>query len=295
MKYLKKLKHADDLGWLDLATSSRKREVSSLKFMKPEIKKRYKSYDSEISKFTECPSGTDFPCDDDKELLIDFYEHAPKKLNDEIIKRRTKHELKDCPFCGMPLKPLTLDHFIPKSKWPEYSIFPNNLVPQCRECAPIKGEKYFDDGTQKCIFISPIYSDLLEKINLQIKISYENVNHKYDFEISFRVDPKIDKDDEIRLISHIKTLKIKSRIELYCRETVVGLINSCQAKKFNLKMVLLARKEERFVDVNSVRDWQTALYLELLEHVGFFNYLESLMPKAASNKTTKTATKTLNI
>ncbi|WP_133407290.1 HNH endonuclease [Parashewanella tropica] len=295
MKYLKALKHPDDLGWLELAISSRKKEVSSLKFIKPDITKRYKGYDSEITKFEECPADTVFPCDEDKELLIDFYEHAPKKLNEEIIKRRNKHELKDCPYCGMPLRPLTLDHFIPKSTWPEYSILPNNLVPQCRGCAPIKGEKYFDDANKQCLFISPIYSDLLEKVSLKINVTFVKSTNKYDFEVIFCVNSNIEEDDENRLVSHIKTLKVKSRIELYCKETVIDLINSCEAKKFNLRMVLQSRKEEKFVDENSVRDWQTALYLGLLDNIDFFKYLESLMPNKKTGKKAKIASKALEI
>jgi hypothetical protein len=295
MKYLKALKHPDDLGWLDLAISSRKKEVSSLKFMKSDIKKRYKGYDSEVTKFEECPENTIFPCDEDKELLIDFYESAPKKLNDELLKRRKRHKLKDCPFCGNPLKPLTLDHFLPKSKWPEYSIYPNNLVPQCRDCAPIKGEKYYSDANEASLFISPIYSDLLEKIWLKINIIYDTKTNSYDFDVSFVVDSNIDDKDENRLINHITTLNIKNRIILYCKETVTDLINSCQNKRFNLQMVLQARKEERFVDINSVRDWQTALYLGLLDNKDFFKYLKSLMPTKKTSTKAKVASKALEI
>lgn len=295
MKYLKVLKHQSDLGWLDLAISSKKEDVTSLKFMKPDIEKRYKCYDSEVDLFGECPTDTIFPCDDDKDLLIDFYEHPPKKLKEEIIKRRNKHGLKECPFCGMPLRPLTLDHFFPKSTWPEYSILPNNLVPQCRGCAPIKGEKYFDDGNNRSLFISPIYSDLLEKVRLEINVFFVVTTNKYDFEIIFIVGSSIDQAEESRLVSHITTLKIKNRIDLYCRETLMDLINSCEAKKFNLQMVLQARKEERFVDDNSVRDWQTALYIGLLKNRGFLEYLESLMPTNKTSAKAEITTKVLQI
>ncbi|WP_417436817.1 HNH endonuclease [Idiomarina abyssalis] len=295
MKYLKVLKHQNDLGWLDLAISSKKEDASSLKFMKPDVEKRYKFYDLEVKQFRKCPADTTFPCDDDKDLLIGFYECPPIKLKEEIIKRRNMHGLKDCPFCGMPLRPLTLDHFIPKSKWPEYSILPNNLVPQCRGCAPIKGEKYFDSGNNQCFFISPIHSDLLEKVRLKINVVFLADTKKYEFDIIFGVDSSIDQADEIRLISHIKNLKIKSRIFMYCKETIMGLISSCEAKKFNLNMVLQARKEERFVDDNSVRDWQTALYVGLLKNIDFLKYLESLMPTNKTGEKAKMTTKVLQI
>jgi len=295
MKYLKNLKHIDDLGWLSLATASKKDVVSTLKSIEPALRKRYKSYDSEIIKYKACPTDTDFPCEADRDVLIEFYEKPPKKLNEELKNRRTKHELKDCPFCGNPLKPLTLDHFIPKSIWPDYSILPNNLIPQCKSCAPIKGEKYYDDKTSKSFFINPIYSDLLERIRLKIEIDFKEDDNQFDFKIRFLTDEKITKNELERLKSHLETLKVKSRILVYCKTTVSELINDCKAKKFDLKMVLKARKEERFINDDSVRDWQTALFLGLLANDYFLIYLTSLMPtKRASSQKAK-LTKVIDI
>lgn len=38
-----------------------------------------------------------------------------------------------CPLCGTGFA-ITLDHYLPKSKFPLLSILPNNLVPACRDC-----------------------------------------------------------------------------------------------------------------------------------------------------------------
>jgi hypothetical protein len=39
-----------------------------------------------------------------------------------------------CPFCGGIGQVHTLDHFLPKSNFPVYSVLPDNLVPCCRDC-----------------------------------------------------------------------------------------------------------------------------------------------------------------
>jgi hypothetical protein len=39
-----------------------------------------------------------------------------------------------CPFCGGIGHPRTLDHYLPKAKYPLYSVLPVNLVPCCRDC-----------------------------------------------------------------------------------------------------------------------------------------------------------------
>lgn len=39
-----------------------------------------------------------------------------------------------CPFCGGIGMPHTLDHFLPKHNFPQFSVLPINLVPSCRDC-----------------------------------------------------------------------------------------------------------------------------------------------------------------
>lgn len=39
-----------------------------------------------------------------------------------------------CPFCGGVGHVFTLDHYLPKSGFPLYSVLPTNLVPCCRDC-----------------------------------------------------------------------------------------------------------------------------------------------------------------
>ncbi len=40
----------------------------------------------------------------------------------------------ECPYCGGIGVPRNLDHYLPKAHFPQYSVFPYNLVPACRDC-----------------------------------------------------------------------------------------------------------------------------------------------------------------
>jgi hypothetical protein len=40
----------------------------------------------------------------------------------------------NCPYCGGIGRPKNLDHYLPKAKFPQFSILPKNLVPSCRDC-----------------------------------------------------------------------------------------------------------------------------------------------------------------
>lgn len=39
-----------------------------------------------------------------------------------------------CPYCGGIGRPRNLDHYLPKSFYPQFSILPINLIPSCRDC-----------------------------------------------------------------------------------------------------------------------------------------------------------------
>ncbi|TCM68449.1 hypothetical protein EC844_105153 [Acinetobacter calcoaceticus] len=40
----------------------------------------------------------------------------------------------ECPFCGGIGTPKNLDHFLPKTKFPQFSVLPSNLIPSCLDC-----------------------------------------------------------------------------------------------------------------------------------------------------------------
>ena len=54
----------------------------------------------------------------------------PRKYYDKL---RAGAELGQCPLCGFG-QVSTLDHFLPKSLYPAFSILPLNLVPACKDC-----------------------------------------------------------------------------------------------------------------------------------------------------------------
>lgn len=54
---------------------------------------------------------------------------ARKIYDDLMVAARER-----CPFCGGIGRPRNLDHFLPKARFPQFSVFPKNLVPSCRDC-----------------------------------------------------------------------------------------------------------------------------------------------------------------
>jgi hypothetical protein len=71
-----------------------------------------------------------------KDDLIKLYEYylvgklPGRSLYDALLAAANEK----CPFCGGIGRPRNLDHFMPKTRFPQFSILPINLIPSCRDC-----------------------------------------------------------------------------------------------------------------------------------------------------------------
>lgn len=80
-------------------------------------------------------------------------------LRSELLKRIS---VARCPFCGIG-ETSTLDHYLPKEQYPEYSVFPSNLVPSCAVCNTLKRDLILDEKTNVRMFLHPCY-DLIPNL-----------------------------------------------------------------------------------------------------------------------------------
>lgn len=71
-----------------------------------------------------------------KSELISLYDynmvqrHPGRDYYDQILIAANEK----CPYCGGIGRPQSLDHYLPKAHFPQYSVHPQNLVPSCRDC-----------------------------------------------------------------------------------------------------------------------------------------------------------------
>lgn len=88
-----------------------------------------------------------------KTSLIGLYSPAENKLPfEQLEKIRKKNGLVSCPICGEAGRPRTLDHYLPKTAFPELAINLLNLVPACDWCQGEKLAEYLNpDGSRRYI------------------------------------------------------------------------------------------------------------------------------------------------
>ena len=69
---------------------------------------------------------------------------AENSTQGAILAKLRGHDLVSCPACGEPGRPNTLDHYLPKGKYPHFCITPHNLFPMCDACQGLKLDKTGD-------------------------------------------------------------------------------------------------------------------------------------------------------
>jgi hypothetical protein len=77
-----------------------------------------------------------------------------------------------CPFCGIS-ESSTLDHYLPKERYPEFSVFPKNLVPSCAVCNTRKRDRILDEGTNVRMFLHPCYDLIPDTAFLAVRARIE--------------------------------------------------------------------------------------------------------------------------
>jgi hypothetical protein len=79
------------------------------------------------------------------------------------------HDLSLCPACGEPGAPNTLDHYLPKGKYPHFCVTPYNLFPMCDACQTEKGEKTGDVANPR-FFLHPYFDAFVANQVLELSI-----------------------------------------------------------------------------------------------------------------------------
>lgn len=282
MQYINHFLSTLPCDWLNLAVTCKKENATAIKAISTQLERQYYLYSGIITNRTTPPAPTVFNLH--RKLLIDYYENAPAALKRELLKRRNEHKLYFCPFCGNPKKPDTLDHFIPKDEWPEYSILPNNLVPQCRDCAPIKGENYYSQKDMTAKFAHPFYSNILDKYRFKIKTEFNTESNTASFTVELVKKQNTTPLEDSIILLHLKSLKAADRIIKYSNDKFRHLKSQLTNRHFDLKTAINQRLGEIPPD-DVGKDWKSAFLSGLLMNNDAIEYLHSLRPPTLSQPT----------
>lgn len=141
--------------------------------------------------------------------LRNLYPGSPGHDQTKYIKNLRRKFKKDsyllCPYCGRPAFEV-LDHYLPKSQYPEFSILSKNLVPSCGDCNDLKDD--IIPGGKDDFFIHPYYDKDLSNQLLKFEIRPPYDTPQIKLNVMPTLAPKIRK----RLRFQVRELNLKSRL-----------------------------------------------------------------------------------
>ena len=165
-----------------------------------------------------------------------------------------------CPFCSVG-KVKNLDHFLPKSQLPIFSILPINLVPSCRDCNQDKSDNLFLE--EKDQTLHPYFDDVSDVQWLFAEVIEDNpVVIEYRVDISTLNNTSLAK----KVVAHFKAYDLANIFsELAAEELDLIYYESrrlfLECNSFELKSHLIQKKESGFKCYKN--SWQVALYQSL--------------------------------
>lgn len=172
-----------------------------------------------------------------------------------------------CPLCNQRIAS-TLDHYLPKMKFPIYAVTPINLIPSCFECN--KGKLQEVPTTKEEATLHPYFDDIEDFTWLKLRIIRLN---PIGFE--YYIFPPTEWDEILkdRLQNHFDNFKLNELYSIHAYEELSNISYTLQALLANggneaVRLYLVDAYESRKrINNNS---WQTALYRELSINEWFY-------------------------
>jgi 5-methylcytosine-specific restriction endonuclease McrA len=203
-------------------------------------------------------------------VLADVYDRAlvaggERKVYNRIM---ASAKFKRCPLCGdRDVK--TLDHYLPKTYFPELSVFPANLIPSCSDCNKIKGTNYATAHEQQTFH--PYFDDWSTTKLLRSIVSVDVGSVSVSFDIF--APPGCRAETISRAEAHFTQFDLGT---LYAAKAAVELVEckSIFEKHFldgsdvlRSELEIIARSRQR----SGLNGWRPALYWGLSQSIDFCN------------------------
>lgn len=246
-----------------------------LENIKEVIFERYTHYDTNKNKLELIIESPNFQKDEKIYLKSNYSRNKLGYLEGQIVTNileiQTPQMKNKCPYCGID-KPRTIDHYLPQSLFPEYSVFPQNLIPCCSNCNSKKGNRWIEEGSR--IFINYYYDDLpYDKVflNANIEFTADKAVPKIKFSL---LGKNISKENYELINSHFDKLGLldeyQSIIETEVSELRDNVLNNMDLST-EQHVNNANRSLETFERLHGVNYWKAVLYRAIDED--FFNRL----------------------
>lgn len=191
-----------------------------------------------------------------------------KTLRGDLLRRVS---VARCPFCGIS-ESSTLDHYLPKEQYPEFSVFPKNLIPSCAVCNTRKRDRVLDGGTNVRMFLHPCYDLVPDMAFLVVRVRMEANALLLSYRLVQPAGMALQMFQHLR--SHFNELNLADRYRLMGLEHLAGQYPAfCRAyggsRNAGRVVEKLNEGAEDFEDVFGPNFWLAQLYRALAGNADF--------------------------
>lgn len=268
-------------GLLDNAIDRKKNENyrARLQAYKAYVKNRYSDFKTNKNKLENMGVSIIIDDDDKKAIHTSFTLSFQKNIKNNALKQVYEECRGICPFCGAG-KLEEVDHYIPKEHYPEFTLFPLNLIPICNKCNKRKSDK-FADGNNGRMFIN-FYTDDMESVDfLSVDITFNSTDVKKSTRIKYVADFSKIADAYLQRIvkHHYKELNLIKRYEEAANEEISDLESTYSNQDDNNENEIIDAAERAVIGERNKRlkyigknDWKYLLCKKIIE-VGYIKVL----------------------
>lgn len=188
--------------------------------------------------------------------------HAP------ILKTLRDRSLTLCPMCGEAGTPNTLDHYLPKQDYPDFSILPLNLVPACDICQGHKLARYI--GPDGRLFLHPYYDTFLSGrvVELIIHPGYNAPRAE------LRCHPVVPNEATALVTRHLEELQLHARFKATFKKEYIRVLRHARRMRDGNRDVPQAFKDllHHAAD-RSINSWEHILYDSVTNNADLLDFL----------------------
>ncbi|MCY7333051.1 MAG: hypothetical protein LH649_10435 [Pseudanabaena sp. CAN_BIN31] len=167
-----------------------------------------------------------------------------------------------CPFCGFG-QVSTLDHYLPKAKYPQLSVLPLNLIPSCRDCNTGKSDAIATTAEEQSLHPYFDHQNFIDDQWLYAEVRKTKPATIYFF---VKAPEQWDNISKTRVQSHFNAFNLALRYSLEAGNEMVSLrdilVNYSKSMGSHSVKKLLEIEAKSFTGRHS-NSWETAMYQAL--------------------------------
>jgi len=207
-----------------------------------------------------------------KPFLTLYNSPAEGHAHQIVLSAMREKKLQICPSCGEDGTPYTLDHYLPKTDFPHFSVIPANLSPMCDICQGHKLAETLDEHDRR-IFIHPYFDQFVANRVLRLVIG-----KPYESPHNFELLPMdgLSPDLEALLLRHVTGLQLQPRFVHFVKDMHGHLVRTvANIRALDQNVVHQIRTFRRLEAGRGKNGWRHIYFASVLKDDDLLEWLEN--------------------